>query len=229
MIRSLVLVSDARLADAIARMLRADGGDVEVGAAAVPALERLHARRVDALITDARLPGISRHQLFRAVRRLDPQIAIIALGEDEDPHNAHGVLGHLPPTDELQPLLDLVRVARRDRIVALVDEPGPASERLIQVLRQAGYAAVHAPSTDAIRRLDGLTLLAAIVEPHLGGDPMGAIRARAPDLPQIAISSADCGPPVAPLLTMRKPVRAALLLTVLDRLHRARQPQPPTA
>ena len=95
---------------------------------------------------------------------------------------------------------------------------------------QAGYAAVHAPSTDAIDRLDGLTLLAAIVEPHLhGGDPMAALRARAPDLPQIALSSADHGPPVEPLLSMRKPVRAALLLTVLDRLHRARQPPGPTA
>jgi EAL domain-containing protein (putative c-di-GMP-specific phosphodiesterase class I) len=60
-------------------LLQAAGYETVTASSAEPALEAVRTRRLDAVVSDIRMPGLSGIELLRAVRRFDPDLPVVLL------------------------------------------------------------------------------------------------------------------------------------------------------
>jgi CheY-like chemotaxis protein len=87
------------------RVLRAEDGARGV------ALFREHADRVDVVLLDLSMPGLTGEQTFRRLREIDPDVRVI-LSSGYDQHEARGRFGPGPPAGFIQ------KPYRSDQLVA---------------------------------------------------------------------------------------------------------------
>lgn len=226
MARCLIVDPDAPEARRLAAALSEAGDTVDVSQDAVRALELIHAGRFDVVITALALPGMSAGQLLCAIRRLDPGVAIVTVSgplapAEREVVGAFGVLAAVEKPAELSAVVAWVRAARRDGLVALVEDDGPAAVRVIEALQASGFATVHVRSPEQVAHLRPKELLAAIVD-LAQPEAMIQFAQRHPALPQIVTGAAPPALPITPWLHLTRPAKLGLLLTALNQLHRRR-------
>ena len=71
----LVVDDDARVAAALAEMLRLDGHQVDIACNGNAALEKLRERTYDAILSDMRMPGLDGPGLYRELELRHPALA----------------------------------------------------------------------------------------------------------------------------------------------------------
>jgi CheY-like chemotaxis protein len=229
--RHYLIVDDNRaFADNVAEIVRDLGDDVSVADGGARALELARRRRYHALVTDMRMPVMGGADLVREVRRVDPALpAIVVTAHVADAELAaarsEGLLAVLPKPVPIGTLLDLLGVARRDGLVAIVEDDERLSDNLIESLRARGYAAVTAGSVLETERLAPVRPFAALADLRVPGGPAGEamrrLAARYPGMPVLVMTAHDDPPPVPCHGLFRKPFRTADLLAAVDRLHAA--------
>jgi len=229
--RHYLIVDDNRaFADNVAEIVRDLGDDVSVAEGGARALELARRRRYDALVTDMRMPLMGGAELVRELRRVDPGIpAIVVTAHVADGELAaargEGLLAVLSKPVPIGLLLDLLGSARRDGLVAIVEDDLRLSDNLMDCLQARGYAAVTAASVLETERLAALRPFMALADLRVPGGPAGeAMRRlgeRYPGIPIVVMTGHDDPPPVPPQAVFRKPFRTEDLLAAVDRLHAA--------
>lgn len=231
--RTYLVVDDNRdFAENLAEILR-DGGDdaavAESGREAVALAER---RRFDAIVTDMRMPAMGGAEVVHEIRRVDPgapALVITAHSADDaiDAARREGLLAVLPKPVDVPRLLSLLARARRDGLVAVIEDDLRLSDNLCEALRGRGFAAVTAASVLETERLGPVQPFCALVDLRLPGGPDGeAMRRLArkyPGLPMIVVTGyADEPPPERPEAVFTKPFDTGALLSAVEALHAAR-------
>src|SRR5262249_15524828 len=150
------------------------GARVDVATSGAAALERAAARRYDALLSDMRMPAMNGAELVHRLRAVDPglpAIVVTAYTGDDDLEAAprDGLLAVLPKPAPIARLLELLACARRDGLVALVDDDLAFADNLSEALRGRGFAAVTAASVLETQRLGAVRPFAALVDLRVPG------------------------------------------------------------
>ena len=227
--RYLVVDDNSSFAENLAEVLSDTGAEVTITVSGAQALHAAAASRYDVLVTDMRMPVMSGALLVREIRRIDPglpAVIVTAYTAEDDLLAAReeGLLAVFPKPVPLDRLIQLLRVARRDGLVALVEDDAGLADNLSEAMRDRGFSAVTARSVAEADRLGGVQPFAAVIDLRLPGSPDGeALRrmlARRPDLPVMVMSAypeALCG--VAAPRVFEKPFATGKLLDALERLH----------
>ncbi len=227
--RYLIVDDNVAFAENLAEII-ADAGDAEatVVESGAQALERVQKERFDVLVSDMRMPVMNGAELVHQIRRADPAlpaIVVTAYTADNELEAARreGLMAILAKPVPVPRLLDLLQRARRNGIVALVEDDEALADNLTEALRGRGFAAVTAHSVTETERL-GVRPFAAIVDLRVPGGPDGMAMQRLagkfPGLPMLIITAHSDESTVtggAPLFT--KPFDTGALLDAIERLH----------
>lgn len=232
--RSVLIADDNRaFAENLAEILEDAGYAAVITDTGAEALQLAAARRFDALISDMRMPEMGGAELVHAVRRMDPglpAIVVTAYTYDNDLARARhaGLLSILPKPVPVPRLLELLSVARRDGLVALVEDEPKLSDNLSEILRMHGYSTVTAASVLETEAFGDVVPCLGLVDLRLPGGPDGEamrrLAQRFPGLPLLVISGhADIVPPVAHAGFFLKPFNTAALLLTMEKIYNARK------
>jgi CheY-like chemotaxis protein len=232
--RYLIVDDNLPFADNLAEII-ADSAEAEavVAESGERALELVRQSRFDALLTDMRMPVMTGAMLVHQIRRADPGLpAIVMTGyttdEDIEAARHEGLLSVLPKPVPVSRLMELLRAARRDGLVALIeDDPGMA-DNLTEVLCGRGFAAVTARSVIDTERLGHVRPFCALVDLRVrgGGDGLAMCRLadRFPGLPMLVVTAhADVPPPLPHQGLFVKPFDTGELLTAIEQLYATRE------
>jgi len=232
--RYLIVDDNVAFAENLAEILRDSGAEVVVEALGPAAVERAVRERFDALITDMRMPVMGGAKLVHEIRSRDPGIPAIvitaySLEDDLAAAREEGLLAALPKPVPIPRLLELLAVARRDGLVALIEDDPALCDNLCEALRDRGFSAVTAKTVGETDRLGAVRPFAALADLRVPGGPDGAalkcLLARFPRLPVLVMSGvaeatklADGAPVFA------KPFDTAKLIEALSALYKAPPP-----
>ena len=232
--RKILITDDNRsFAENLAEILEDAGHQPTLAGSGAEALQLAAATRFDVLLSDMRMPEMGGAELVHRVRRLDPglpAIVITAYTYDNDLARARqeGLLAILPKPVPMPKLLELLAVARRDGLVAIVEDDPLFSDNLTEVLRMHGFGAVTAASVTEAERLGDVSPCLALVDMRLPGGPDGEamrrLALRFPGLPMLVITGhAQMAPPVSHQGLFTKPFRTASLLHAIEHIYALRE------
>ncbi len=227
--RVLVTDDNQAFADNLAEILGDAGHDVYVASSGEQALQAVRHERFDVMISDMRMPGIGGAELVHRVRRIDPGLpAIVMTAYTHDNELAlarqEGLLSILPKPVPVPTLLQLLARARRNGLVALIEDDRKLCDNLTEILREHGFAAVTADTVLATSRLGSVMPFVALVDLRVPGGPDGeALRTLAARFPgiQILVMTAyhDATQALPPTDVFVKPFDTALLLHKVEEIY----------
>lgn len=224
----LVVDDNLAFAENLAEIIDDAGvGEAIVADSGARALELIRETRFDAMVTDMRMPKMSGADLIPQVRRIDPGLPVVVVsafsGDEQLTTVVHlGVLSVLPKPAPIARVLDLIARARRDGVVALVDDDVALADNLAEALRERGFASVIAHSVGEMDQIGG-ALCAALVDLRLPGGADGAALGRVaelfPQLPQLVITAYRGEVAIPPGVDVfEKPFDTACLLDAVEKL-----------
>ena len=230
--KSFLLVDDnVAFAENVAEILRDAGHEVVTATGGEEALKAAREKKFDALVTDMRMPVMSGAKVVHEIRRGDPELPAIVVtaytGED-DLVNARneGLLAVLPKPVPVARLVELLELARRGALVALVEDDAALADNLCEALRDHGFSAVAARSIADAERLGDVRPFVALVDRRVPGGPDGQamhlLARRFPELPQIVITAYAEGMSETGATVFAKPFETAALLRTIERMYERR-------
>ena len=232
--RHYLIVDDNRaFAENLGEIVRDLGDEVAVAESGPEALALARARRFDAVVTDMRMPLMGGAELVHHVRRIDPGVAAIvvtAYVHDNalEAARREGLLAALPKPVPIGRLLELLGQARRDGLVAVIEDDLALCDNLCEMLRGRGFAAVTAGSVLETERLGPVQPFCGLVDLRVPGGPAGEamrrLSAKYPGLPMLVVTGYHDEPPLPYHALFPKPFDTAALLAAVEREHRARAP-----
>ena len=227
--RYLIVDDNQAFAENVAEILGDAGAEVTVVAGGAQALEAARATRFDALVTDMRMPVMTGARLVHEIRAVDPGLPAIVVtaytGEDDlIAAREEGLLAVLPKPAPIARLLELLENARRDALVALVEDDAALADNLAEALRDRGFSAVTARSVSEAGRLGGVKPFAALVDIRVKGGPDGealrSVLVQNPGLPVLAMTAfAECKHTVGAVRLFEKPFETGRLLDAIEEVH----------
>ena len=228
--RFLLVDDNLAFAENMAEILRDFGHEVTIAASGSDALQAAGGQRFDALVTDMRMPVMSGAKLVHEIRRGDPQLPAIVVtaytGEDDlTSARSEGLLAVLPKPVPVDRLVELLGVARRDALVALVEDDAALADNLCEALRDRGFSAVTARSIADAEKFGDVKPFVALVDLRMPGGPDGEsmqiVKRRFPSLPQIVITAHQDGLPAdgSGAEVFVKPFDTGALLRAIEALH----------
>lgn len=228
--RHYLLLDDNRaFAENIAEILRDQGDAATVVTDGTEALLLAKTTRFDVLLTDMKMPGMSGAAAVHHIRQVDPGLAAVVItaypGENDlEAARNEGLLAVLPKPVPLHSLIGLLSSARRDGLVALVEDDPALADNLSEVLRTRGFSCVTARSVMEADRLSMVKPFAALVDLRLPGGPDGEalrrLQERFPDLPVFVITAyPEVASARATAGVFHKPFDTAALVAALERTH----------
>ncbi|HVG57624.1 MAG TPA: response regulator [Hyalangium sp.] len=231
--RHYLLLDDNRaFAENLAEILRDEGDAATVVTDGTEALALVKDTRFDALLTDMKMPGMSGATAVHHIRRLDPDLAAVVItaypGEsDLEAARREGVLAVLPKPVPVPALMGLLKAARRDGLVVLVEDDPALADNLTELLRSRGFSCATARSVLEADRLSMVKPFAALVDLRMPGGPDGEalrrLKSRYPGMPTFVVTAY---PELTPLQDVAgvfsKPFDTEALLRTLEQVHAAR-------
>ena len=231
--RYLIVDDNQAFAENVAEILTDAGAEVTVVGAGAQAVEAARATRFDALVTDMRMPLMTGARLVHEIRAVDPGLPAIVVtaytGEDDlIAARDEGLLAVLPKPVPIPRLIELLQNARRDGLVALVEDDAALADNLAEALRDRGFSAVTAHSVAETGRLGGMKPFAALVDIRVkGGSDGEALRSvlrQNPGLPVLAMTAfPQCKHAVDSVRVFEKPFETGSLLDAIEAVHEARR------
>jgi len=229
--RYLIVDDNLAFAENLAEILKDEGDEVSLAGTGAEAIKLVRETPFDAVLTDMRMPVMGGAQLVHELRQIDPGVpalVVTAYIGDRDINYAvrEGLLAVLSKPIPIPKLMELLRVARRDGIVVLIEDDGALSDNLSEALRARGLTAVTSSSVLDTQRLGPLRPFSAIVDLRVPGGPDGeAMRQllkRFPGLPIVVITGHDVSPPSPPHQLFRKPFATEEVMGAIERLYSTR-------
>ena len=227
--RYLVVDDNRAFAENLGEILEDRGAAVDIAASGEGALALVAATRYDALVSDMRMPEMGGAELVHRIRRIDPGLPAIVvtayIGDNElAAARAEGLHGVLPKPVPIERLLALLGQARRDGVVAIVEDDAALADNLSELLRARGFATVTAQTVLETEKL-GVRPFAAIVDLRVrggaDGEAMRRLAERFPALPLFVVTALEIEPPVAASRRFGKPFDTRALLDAVESVYGA--------
>ena len=228
--RYLFVDDNIAFAENLAEILREEGAHVAVAETGKQAIELAMGTQFDALVTDMRMPVMNGAQLVHQIRRVDPGLPAIVVtaytGENDLlAAREEGLLAVLPKPVPIDRLVELLGAARRNGLVALIEDDPSLADNLAEALRDRGFSAVMAQSVAETDRLGGVRPFTALVDLRMPGGPDGeALRHLLqgfPHLPILVMSGhKDAFRHAGSLPLYSKPFQTGMVLEVVEKLWR---------
>ena len=230
--RHYLLVDDNKaFAENLADILLDHGAKATIATSGTEALEMAARTRFDALLSDMRMPGMGGAEVVHRMRRIDPGIpAVVATAYTSD-HDltqarAEGLLAVLPKPLPIPTLLKLLASARRNALVALIEDDLALADNITELLRDRGLSTVTATSVLETEQLSSVRPFTALVDMRVPGGADGAamlrLAGRYPGLPIIVMTAyPEARAPVETQGFLPKPFSTELLLDTIERQYRA--------
>lgn len=228
---SKILITDDNrpFAENLAEILEDAGHQVVITTSGEDAIRHVQQSRFDLLVSDMRMPEMGGAELVHRVRRIDPglpALVITAFTRDNDLEQARqeGLLAILPKPVPIAALLPLVACARRDGLVAIIEDDSQLLDNLTEALRDQGFATVTATSVLETSHMEAIAPFVALVDLRVPGGPDGeAVRSllnRYPGIQIVVITAHPDGPILAtPNRIFTKPFNTVDLLTAVEAIH----------
>ncbi len=217
-------------AENLAEIVRDAGHEVMVAESGWQALGLARRTRFDALVTDMRMPVMSGAKLVHEIRSVDPGLPAIVItaytGEsDLLAAREEGLLAVLPKPVPIERLMTLLAGARRNGLVALVEDDSALADNLTEALRDRGFSSVTARSVAESERLGGVKPFVALVDLRMPGGPDGAalhrLLERIPELPVLVMSAhPDALEQASWPVAFPKPFKTGEVLAAVEKLWR---------
>jgi CheY-like chemotaxis protein len=232
--RYLIVDDNLAFAENLAEILNDEGDEVSLAGTGAEAIKLARGTPFDAVLTDMRMPVMGGAQLVHELRQIDPgvpAVVVTAYIGDHDINYAvrEGLLAVLSKPIPIPKLIELLRAARRDGIVVLIEDDRALSDNLSEALRARGLTAVTSSSVLETQRLGPLRPFSAIVDLRVPGGPDGEamrqLSKRFPGLPIVVITGHDVSPPSPPHQLFRKPFATEEVMGAIERLYSTR-PEP---
>lgn len=227
--RYLIVDDNLAFAENVAEILADDGAEVTVVTSGPQALEAVRATRFDAMVTDMRMPVMTGARLVHEIRAVDPGLPAVVVtaytGEDDlVAARDEGLLAVLPKPAPIPRLIELLRHARRDGLVALVEDDLALADNLAEVLRDRGFSAVTAHSVAETGRLGGVRPFAALVDIRVkggaDGEALRSVLRQNPGLPVLAMTAfPDAKGAIPSMRVFEKPFQTGKLLEAIEEVH----------
>jgi two-component system, response regulator PdtaR len=229
--RYLIVDDNQAFAENVAEILTDEGAEVTVVSGGAQALEAARTTKFDALVTDMRMPVMTGARLVHEIRAVDPGLPAIVVtaytGEDDlVAARDEGLLAVLPKPAPIPRLIELLRNARRNGLVALVEDDAALADNLAEALRDRGFSAVTACSVSEAGRLGGVRPFAALVDIRVKGGADGEALRRVlrqnPGLPVLAMTAfPESRHAVESVRVFEKPFQTGKLLDAIEEVHEA--------
>lgn len=228
--RYLIVDDNLAFADNLAEILGDEGATIDVLTLGPEAIERVGRTRYDALITDMRMPVMGGAELVHRIRRVDPGLPALVLtaytnNDDLSAARHEGLLAVLPKPAPVVRLKELLSTARRDGIVAVVEDDPDLLDNMQEVLRRHGFTAVTASTVLETKALGDVKPFCALVDLRVPGGADGAamtqLATRFPELPMIVVTGHAAQPPPEKCEAIFiKPFSTPELMEAVEGLHR---------
>lgn len=225
----LVIDDNRPFAENLCEILEEAGHEVVIATSGEEALQRVAGASFDVMLSDMRMPEMGGAELVHRMRQLDPglpALVITAFTRDNDLERARqeGLLAILPKPVPIPVLLSLIACARRDGLVALIEDDSKLLDNLTEALRERGFATVTASTVLEAARLGAVTPFVALVDLRVPGGPDGeamrALLARYPGIATLVMTAHPDGPILAGTQSVFiKPFQTADLLNAVEKLH----------
>ncbi len=211
-----------------AEILRDQGDDVPLATDGAEALSLAAGERFDAVLTDMRMPLMGGAELVHEIRRIDPGAAAMVItahvGDDAlEAARREGLLAVFSKPVAVDRLLAILAIARRDGLVAIVEDDARLADNLCDALRTRGFAAVTAASIVETERLGPVRPFCALVDLRVPGGPDGEalhlLSAKYPGIPAVVITGLADVPDVPHVRHFTKPFDTGALLDTVEALH----------
>lgn len=229
--RHYLLVDDNEaFADNLAEILRDSGALVDLAHDGATAITLVKQRRYDAMVTDMRMPGMNGAELLCELHKVDqglPAVLLSAYSQDEllNVAKRDGLLACLSKPQQIPQLVELLRAARRDGAVLLVEDDVALADNLSEALSSRGLTAVTAASVRELERVSvrPFAVLVDLKLPDAGfGEALERVRARWPGVPTLVMTAfADEADPAGGSDLFHKPFDTATVLRRLEALYEA--------
>ncbi|MDB4970213.1 MAG: hypothetical protein JWN44_5902 [Myxococcales bacterium] len=226
--RYLVVDDNAAFAENLAEIFMDAGAEVTVADSGQMALAAAATTRFDVLVSDMRMPSMGGAELVQRIRRIDPGLPAIVVSaytaeDDLEAARHEGLLAVLPKPVPLAQMLELVRAARRNGLVALVEDDFDVADSVTEALRSYGFSAVTAHTVLETEHL-GIRPFCGVVDLRVpggaDGEAMRRLAAKFPGLPMIVITAhIDQPPPLPSAAILIKPFDTEALVQAVERLH----------
>src|SRR5215471_15982864 len=139
----LIVDDNIAFGENLAEILRDEGNEVSLASSGVEALELVRGSRFDAVMTDMRMPVMGGAEFVHQLRRIDPGLPALvatAYSGDDDLQVARneGLLVVLPKPIPFERMLSLLRLARRDGFVVIIEDDEALLDNLCEAFRLQG-------------------------------------------------------------------------------------------
>jgi two-component system, response regulator PdtaR len=224
----LIVDDNVAFAENLAEIVEDEGNEVSLAFSGAEALKLVRVTPFDAVLTDMRMPVMGGAQLVHELRQIDPGVpALVAtayIGNRDINYAVHeGLLAVLSKPTSITILMNLLRAARRDGIVVMVEDDRGLSDNLSEALRARGLTAVTSSSVRETERLGPLQPFGAIVDLRVpggtDGEAMQQLLKKFPGLPIVVVTGYDISPPSPPYKLFRKPFVTEEVMGVIEGLY----------
>jgi CheY-like chemotaxis protein len=226
--RYLVVDDNAAFAENLAEIFTDAGAEATIAHSGQRALAAAQETRFDVVVSDMRMPSMGGAELVHRLRRIDPGLPAIIVSaytadDDLDQARQQGLLATLPKPVPLTRMLELVTAARRNGLIALIEDDCEIADLVTEALRSHGFATVTAHSVLETERL-GIRPFCGVVDLRVpggaDGEAMRRLAAKYPGLPLIVTTAyGDRPPPLPCAAILTKPFDTQTLIRAVERLH----------
>jgi response regulator RpfG family c-di-GMP phosphodiesterase len=147
--------------------LAANRCTVSHAATAEEALELLHDRQFDLVLSDIKMPGLSGLDLLRSVKRMQPDTPVALITGAPSINSAifglrHGAYDYLPKPFGMKEVQELVARVRRDRLASVVTLPAGLTDELAR--RELGVEALFRIGELALEQTDAAAFVDQVLD-----------------------------------------------------------------
>ena len=235
-LRVLIVDDDQMLAKTLKDIIKAKGYDAECANSASKSLEILKETAFDCVITDVKMPEMDGVELYRAIKRVQPDIPVVlmtAYSADDRINEglSEGALACLTKPLDIESLLRFFSLLHKDRSVVIIDDDPSFCKTLGDILQQHDFTVTQITEPDSIfKKIHSDTqviLLDMKINDIDGLEVLKKIRGKYPSIPVILVTgyakemegSVEAALKISAYTYLQKPVQIEELLECLSEIN----------
>ena len=193
----LIVDDDRRMARTIGDILKVKGYQAETTFSGVEALGKIEKTYFDCVLTDVKMPGMNGVELYQAIRKIYPHLAVVlmtAYSSDTliEEGLEKGALASLTKPLDINLLLSFFSSLRREQSIVIVDDDLAFSKTLGDILKERGFQVKEISDphnlTEKLKPEDEVVLLDMQLNDTSGLEVLKEIRKVYPYLPVILVT-----------------------------------------
>lgn len=193
----LIVDDDHRMARTVRDILNVKGYQAECAFSGAEALGKIKKTDFDCVLTDVKMPEINGVELYQAIRKIYPQLAVVLM--TAYPSDAlikkglkEGILAALTKPLDINLLLSFFSSLRREQSIVIVDDDLNFSKTLGGILKERGFQVTEVPDprnlADKLKPEGEVVLLDMKLNDLEGLEVLKEIRKVYPYLPVILVT-----------------------------------------